>query len=120
MKKCIYVLEDNPGIRDIIEYLLIEEDYEVFAYANASTFWKQMNSSIPDMVILDIMLPDGNGLEICNQLKSNAKTHDVPVMMMSANNHLSHVKSKCPADEYINKPFDLNDFANRIERYVHN
>ena len=120
MKKCIYVVEDNPSIREIIEFLLLEEEYEVSTYANAASFWQQMHQVVPDMVVLDVMLPDGNGLEICNRIKTNAKTHNLPVMVMSANNYLSQVKSKCPADEYINKPFDLNDFANRIERYVHN
>ncbi len=118
MKKCIYVLEDNPGIRDIIEFLLTEEEYEVLTCANVSTFWQSMNNFLPDMVILDIMLPDGNGLEICHEIKSNIKTHDIPVMMMSANNYLSQVKSKCPADEYINKPFDLNDIIEVAKKHT--
>jgi DNA-binding response OmpR family regulator len=118
MKKCIYVVEDNAGIRDVIEFLLTEEQYEVITYPNINAFWKQMQNHIPDMVILDIMLPDGNGLDVCNQLKSSLKTHDLPIMMMSANNHLNQVKSKCLADEYINKPFDLDDFAKRIDHYV--
>ncbi|WP_431295178.1 response regulator [Pedobacter sp. P26] len=69
MKKCIYVVEDNPNIREIIEFLLIEELYEVKASPNINDFWLQMSKHLPDMVILDIMLPDGNGLDICNALK---------------------------------------------------
>ncbi|MET0574044.1 MAG: response regulator [Pedobacter agri] len=118
MKKCIYVVENNPSIREIIEFLLTEELYEVKACRNTSDFWLQMQQSIPDMVILDIMLPDGNGIDICSQLKTNIKTHDIPVMMMSANNHLNAVKAKCTAEDFINKPFDLNDFASRVERYL--
>lgn len=118
MKKCIYVVEDNPNIREIIEFLLIEELYEVRTCKNTNDFWLQMNKQVPDMVILDIMLPDGNGLDICNTLKRNIKTHDIPVMMMSANNHLNAVKAKCDAEDFINKPFDLNDFASRVEKYL--
>ncbi|MNY28824.1 KDP operon transcriptional regulatory protein KdpE [compost metagenome] len=77
-----------------------------------------MQLRTPDMIVLDIKLPDGNGLEICRELKSSIKTHAIPVMMMSADNYLSKVKSRCVADEFINKPFDINDFANRIEYYV--
>lgn len=120
MKKCIYVLEDNAAIRDIIEYMLTEELYEVVVSPTASEFWKQMKTHTPDMIVLDVMLPDGNGLEICNQLKGNAKTYHIPVMMMSANNNISKVISKCPADDFINKPFDLDDFANRIGFYIPN
>jgi len=118
MKKCIYVVEDNPNIREIIEFLLIEELYEVKASPNINDFWLQMSKHLPDMVILDIMLPDGNGLDICNALKRNIKTYNIPVMMMSANNHLNTVKAKCDAEDFINKPFDLNDFASRVEKYL--
>ena len=120
MKKCIYVVEDNPAIREIIEFLLTEELYEVKSCSNSKSFWLQMQSRKPDMIILDIMLPDGNGIDICSELKHNIKTHLIPVMMMSANNHLNFVKSKCTAEDFINKPFDLNDFANRVESYVPN
>ena len=118
MKKCIYILEDNPAIRDVIEFLLTEELYEVKACQNTIDFWLQMNNHKPDMVILDIILPDGNGIDVCTALKQNAGTHDIPVMMMSANNHLNRVKSKCTAEDFINKPFDLNDFASRVAKYV--
>ena len=118
MKKCIYVVEDNPNIREIIEFLLIEELYEVKACPNINDFWFQMSKHLPDMVILDIMLPDGNGLDICNALKRNIKTYNIPVMMMSANNYLNEVKAKCDAEDFINKPFDLNDFASRVEKYL--
>ncbi|MHA4895496.1 response regulator transcription factor [Pedobacter sp. PWIIR3] len=118
MKKCIYVVEDNPYIRDVIEYLLTEDFYEVKACSNTKNFWREMGISLPDMIILDIMLPDGNGLDICNQLKQNARTYNIPVMMMSANNHISSVKAKCKAEDFINKPFDLNDFASRVEQHI--
>lgn len=118
MKKCIYVVEDNAAIRDVIEFLLTEEAYEVVTAPTVREFWRQMQRQIPDMIVLDIMLPDGNGIDICQELKGSIKTHQIPVMMMSANNYLSKVKSKCVAEEFINKPFDLNDFANRIEHHV--
>ena len=118
MKKSIYVVEDNANVREIIELLLTEEQYEVMACPNENDFWQQMNKHLPDMVVLDIKLPDGNGLEICEKLKGNTKTHDIPVMIMSANNYLQGVKAKCNADTFINKPFDINDFIERIERYV--
>lgn len=118
MKKCIYVVEDNAAIRDIIQFMLTEEEYKVVISATVGEFWKQMQKQTPDMVILDLMLPDGNGIEICNELKGKARTHNIPVMVMSGNNYLNKVKSKCTADEFINKPFDLNDFTNRIEHYI--
>jgi len=120
MKKCIYVVEDNPNIREIIEFLLTEELYEVKGFKDTKAFWQQMQKQKPDMIILDIMLPDGNGIDICTELKHNIRTYAIPVMMMSANNHLAHLKSKCTAEDFINKPFDLNDFAERVGKYAPN
>jgi len=118
-KKCVYVLEDNANIADIIEFLLVEELYEVKVCKNARSFWKEMQHHKPDLIVLDVILPDANGLDICTQLKKDIKTHRIPVMMMSGNNHLSKIKSKCDADSYINKPFDLNDFMQRVDYYSH-
>ena len=118
MKKCIYVVEDNAGIRDMIEFLLTEEDFDVKTCINTNEFWKQMQQQKPDMVVLDVMLPDGNGLDICAKLKHNVKTYDIPVMIMSGDNQLSQLKSKCEAEDFINKPFDLNDFIHRVEHHM--
>lgn len=120
MKKCIYVVEDNNSLREVIEFLLVEEQYEVKTCPTMKDFWQQMQNFLPDMVVLDVVLPDGSGIDICTQLKQSAKTHDIPVMMMSANNHLNKIKSKCDAEAYINKPFDINDFIKRVEKYVPN
>lgn len=116
-KKCIYVLEDNANIADIIEFLLTEEDYTVEVCKNANSFWQKMEEHTPDMIVLDVLLPDANGVDICLSLKRNIRTHRIPVLMMSGNNHLNKVKAKCEADSYINKPFDLNDFVQRIDYY---
>lgn len=118
MEKCIYVVEDNAQIREIIEFLLVEESYKVKAYPNVAAFWQEMHQHIPDLIVLDVMLPDGNGLDICAKLKQDVKTHDIPVMMMSANNYLRKAKANCPAEDFINKPFDINDFVNRVEHYI--
>lgn len=116
-KKCIYVLEDNANIADIIEFLLTEEDYAVEVCKNANSFWQKMEEHTPDMIVLDVLLPDANGVDICLSLKRNIRTHRIPVLMMSGNNHLNKVKAKCDADSYINKPFDLNDFVQRVDYY---
>lgn len=118
MEKCIYIVEDNANIREIIEFLLVEEHYKVKAYPNVAAFWQEMSTQTPDLIVLDIMLPDGNGLDICAKLKGDVKTHDIPVMMMSANNYLHNVKANCAAEDFINKPFDLNDFAERVAHYA--
>ncbi|MES2652670.1 MAG: response regulator transcription factor [Bacteroidota bacterium] len=118
IKKCIYIVEDNEDIREILEYLLTEEHYKVKVCPNVKEFWIQMKKHLPDMVVLDVMLPDGNGMEVCEKMKKEMKTYAIPVMMMSANYHFMSLKEKCGAEEFISKPFDINNFVSRVKRYL--
>ena len=114
MQKLIYILEDNDEIREILELLLVEDDYRVSAFANVSSFLIGLSLQVPDTFILDVMLPDGNGIDICRKLKEDERTSNVPVVMMSANYNQEQLASSCPAQDFISKPFDIADFSNRI------
>lgn len=118
MKKCIYILEDNDDIRELISYLLMEEDYEVMGYPTVKSFKKEMLSAHPDMIILDVMLPDGNGLIVCDELKADQRTNDIPILIMSAHSQAQEVKQKCSAEDFISKPFDIDDLVSRVGRYL--
>ena len=118
-KKCIYLLEDNDDIREMILFLLEEEEYEVFACPTVKSFNEKMRHGKPDMFVLDVMLTDGNGIQVCESLKSNQKTNHIPILMMSANAQQSNVKRSCSAEDFISKPFDIDDFVKRIDHYMH-
>jgi DNA-binding response OmpR family regulator len=119
MKKSIYILEDNDDIRELISYLLVEENYEVKGYPTVKEFKKIMLSSHPDMIVLDVMLADGNGIDVCDELKSNERTNDIPILMMSAHSQAYDIKQRCAAEDFISKPFDIDDFVKRVDRYLH-
>jgi two-component system phosphate regulon response regulator PhoB len=116
MKKIIYLVEDNPDISELIEYLLSGLDYEVVPYANATDFQLKMAVGLPDLIILDIMLPDGNGLEICRTLKSVLETRHIPVLLMSAHMNGKIESKEVAADGFISKPFDIDDFTTRVQQ----
>ena len=116
-KKCIYLLEDNDDIREMLQFLL-EDDYEVFGYESIKSFSKVMEYGRPDMIILDVMLGDGNGFDVCNSLKKNSSTNHIPILMMSANAQFFTTKDKCKAEDFINKPFDIDDFVRRVNRFI--
>ncbi|MBP8067213.1 MAG: response regulator [Pedobacter sp.] len=118
MRKSIYIVEDNEDIREILEYLLTEEHYKVKACSNIKEFWIQMKEHLPDMVVLDIMLPDGNGIEVCERMKKQLNTLAIPVMIMSANYQFMEFKEQCGAEEFISKPFDINNFVSKVKRYL--
>lgn len=118
MGKNILVVEDNKDIREIIGYLLNEERYEVHLCEDAGSFRKEIFKRRPDMVILDVMLPDGNGIDLCCEIKSDYRTGHIPVLMMSAHSTLGEIRKKCEADDFIGKPFDITRFIGKVSNLM--
>ena len=114
MRKRICVLEDNDDIREIISIILEDAHYEVFSFSTVESFTKRSYTILPDVFLLDVMLPDGNGLDVCNSLKSTTSTKNIPVVMMSANYSARDIRCNCKAEDFIPKPFDIDDFVARV------
>lgn len=119
MKKSIYILDDTEDIRNIITEILTEKNFEVKGFANVKEFRKGILHAQPDLFILDVMLPDGNGIDVCDELKENRNTRHIPVLMMSANNAYSQAKKMCETEDFINKPFDIDEFVERVEDHLY-
>jgi len=118
MKKYIHVVEDNEDIRYIVEFFLMDFDYEVQLSANVKEFTDSLKGPLPDLYLVDVMLPDGNGLEICNYIKHHSDTRHIPVIIMSAHSNESEIRKESLADDFISKPFDLNDLVAAIEKQL--
>ena len=114
MQKQIYLLEDDQGIREFIEFILSSEGYDVQSFSTVHSFLSRLGQRVPDLFILDIMLPDGDGLEICQDLKKSDITKDTPVIMMSANSKKYELQTDIKVEDYIAKPFDVDDFLRRV------
>lgn len=114
MKKTICVLEDNQEILEIISIVLEEENYQVCGFETVSEFLSAFKAQNPALCLLDVMLPDGNGIEVCNYIKGNTNTSSIPVVIMTANSRIEKMKDSCGADDFIAKPFDIDNFSRRI------
>lgn len=121
--KNILLIEDNDTIIMGLKYSLEQENFKVISAQNVSEFNKEINKSEIDLVLLDISLPDGNGFEICKEIKSKK---DIPVIFLTAQDEETSVVLGLDlgADDYIVKPFRTRELISRINsvlrRYGHN
>ncbi len=113
----IYILEDDDSIRKLIDYSLKSQGYEVQGFALPSEFYKAMESRIPDLLLLDIMLPEEDGVSILKKIRSDPKTASVPVIMLTAKDTEFDVVTglDAGADDYVTKPFGMMALASRIK-----
>lgn len=114
--KKILVIEDNNAILDVITLILQSEAYKVSGLSRGAEMMQHIHEFEPDLMILDIMLPDGDGRELLQQLRSNEKTQDIPVLMISAKytaNTIQHGTHK--PNGFLAKPFDIDELLDKIE-----
>lgn len=116
--KQIHVVEDDQDIRQVIEFILEEEGYQVKVFPDASSFHASLTESVPDLFLLDVMLPDGNGLDLCNEIRTTTAIKDVPIIVMSAHASPVNIFKHCTANDFISKPFDLNDILFKIKKQI--
>lgn len=112
----IYIVEDDTDICELEQYALHNNGFKTTGFGDGKSFFAACEKKLPQLVILDIMLPDQSGLDILRQFRQGADTHDIPVVMVTAKDSEIDVV-KCldqGADDYISKPFGLMEFISRI------
>jgi DNA-binding response OmpR family regulator len=114
----ICVLEDDRDIREVIEWILEAEEYEVVSYSTIHDFMGRDLKEQPGLYLLDVMLPDGSGLDVCNHLRNESEHKTTPIVMMSAHANFKQICSACNADGFVAKPFELDNFLQIIGTHV--
>lgn len=112
----IFFLEDDDNIRKLVCYALNKEGYDVEGFDKPSLFWKKIENEIPQLVLLDIMLPEEDGLSVLKKLQGSIKYKDIPVIMITAKNSEFDKATGLDlgADDYIAKPFGMVEFVSRV------
>ena len=117
MKNIILVIEDEPDINKTISYNLLTEGFEPISVYNLleADYWIQSNS--PDLILLDLMLPDGSGLDFCKRIKSKDKFNNIPIIILTAKDDEVDkvVGFELGADDYVTKPFSVRELILRIK-----
>ncbi len=113
----IYCVEDDEDIRELISYAVKSAGFETECFENAAAFHKRLGEKVPSMVLLDIMLPDKDGIEILREIRADERTKNLPVIMLTAKGTESDkVKGfENGADDYVTKPFGVMELISRIK-----
>ena len=113
----IFIIEDDDSIREIEEFALMNAGHKVLGFRCAKDFYKKIEDVIPDLCLIDIMLPDQNGNEIVRHLRRKADTKKLPIIMVTAKtSELDLVKGiEDGADDYIKKPFSVMELISRVK-----
>lgn len=120
MEKWIYYVEDDTSIRELVLYALKTAEFQVMGFENAASFYKRMKEQQPDLILLDIMLPDEDGVSILKKLKSRPDTENIPVIMMTAKSseYDKVLGLDSGADDYITKPFGVMELISRVKAVI--
>jgi CheY-like chemotaxis protein len=113
----ILVADDDPGILEVISLMLRDAGYDVKTTANGKSLLN-IHGNLPQMVLLDIWMSGINGSEICRKLKTQEKTTNIPVILISANKDTEHLAKRSGADDFISKPFDMDTLLDKVKRHI--
>lgn len=113
----IYIVEDDESIREIESIALKNSNYIVSAFENAKEFYKKLDELVPDLILLDVMLPDESGYDIVRKLRKRPAIQDIPIIMVTAKTtEMDMIKGfDGGADDYIKKPFSIMELITRVK-----
>jgi DNA-binding response OmpR family regulator len=118
MIKKIMICDDDAGILEMMEMIIEEYGFEVISEANSLNVLSRLEQEKPDLLLLDIWMPLLSGDQVLKSIKGNSKFVDLPVIMYSASTEGQMIASCCGADDYIAKPFDMDDLEAKIRKLI--
>ena len=119
-KAQILIIEDDVDTSEAMKLTLESQDYTVFTADNPKDGIEKARAEKPDLIILDVMMPEVTGLEVCRKLKRNHRTADIPVIMFSALGTGTHLmlEKEDQADGYLQKPFTMSTLSEKVDQVL--
>jgi len=117
MKKLIAIVDDEEDILNLVSLHLTRAGYNTESFIDSSSFFSFLEQNLPDLVILDLMLPDADGFEVCKHLKKDEKLANIPIIMLTARDEESDkvLGLELGADDYVTKPFSARELVARVK-----
>jgi len=119
-KEKILVLDDDPDIGTMIKMMLEYKGYSVTVSDRAEQANEILRTDEVDLIIMDMLLSGVNGTDLCSELKKDSSLAHTPVIMISAHPNAKEICLQAGADEFISKPFDMQDILSKIDHLIHN
>ena len=117
MRKKVIIVDDDDDILQIVRYILEEQGIDVEAVNDIVSFQK-LDQKNTDLILLDDWLNDGYGSELCKTLKSHSNTQNITIILISAANQLVSIANKSGADDFLAKPFDIDDLLTKVDFWL--
>ena len=119
-KKSILVIEDTKSVRQIVAAMLLEEGYEVITAIDGRDGLEMAKRENPDLIVLDVMLPEMDGYEVCCRLKFDEDYEHIPIILLTARRKAADREkaAQTSADAYMTKPFEREDLLNEVRRLL--
>ena len=117
MKKLIAIIDDEPDILELVSINLKKANYETKCFERVEPFRNFLTSKLPDLIVLDLMLPDADGFDVCKELKSHSEYKHIPIVMLTAKGDVTDrvLGLEFGADDYMVKPFSPRELAARVK-----
>lgn len=119
MKRKILICDDEEGILEIMDIVLSDKGYQTKKLSNAQNIFSIINDWKPELIFLDLWMPEISGDEVVRELKKNPQTQNIPVIIVTANRNSEQIAAAAGADNCISKPFDITELEKMAEKYLH-
>jgi DNA-binding response OmpR family regulator len=114
----ILVVDDDTAILDMITQVLIEEDYQVVTANNGRSAVDLAHEQLPQLILLDLMMPEMNGWQVVEALRISPKTRPIPILLLSARREMASAAGELGVTAYLEKPFDLDELLDRVQHLL--
>jgi len=117
MNELIFIVDDEPDILELVSINMLNAGFRAFKFENSAGLFCQLPNIKPDLIILDLMLPDENGMDICKRIKSSDEYSDIPIIILSAKTETTDkiLGLEFGADDYVTKPFEPRELVARVK-----
>jgi len=116
--KKVFVFDDNPDILELCTIILEDAGYEIKTSVTSNDIIGQVSAYMPDIIFMDNWLPDVGGIDATRALKADDNLKNIPVIYFSANNDVKALAEQAGADDYLSKPFDIQELERIVGKYI--